>query len=114
MNFRYQGTCGVENRQSQCGGFVLDGAGDAMGAKNDNTAFGSFLKAIDEDNALLFKAVHDRAVMHDLFADINRVREFLQGDIDDVDRADDTGTETTRANQDDFHGRIITKTRTED
>jgi hypothetical protein len=33
MNFRDQGTCGTKDRPCKRGGFVLDGAGNAMGTK---------------------------------------------------------------------------------
>ena len=54
------------------------------------------VQLVDEDRALLRKVGHNIAVMHDLFADINRRTEGVQCDLHDVDGPNDTGAEATR------------------
>ena len=90
-------------------GFLADGGRNAMGAENNNAAFGGFLQTINKNNALLLEILNHGAIMNDFLADIDGMGKFLERDIDDIDRAHYTGTEPSGTNKDDFHGFDYTK-----
>ena len=70
-----------------------------MGAVDDAFAVGDFVFAIDEDCAFAAQFVHDKAVVNDLLADINRRPESLECDADHVNSAHYAGTEASRLEQ---------------
>src|SRR5450631_2443302 len=96
MNFRNEGTCGIEDRQSKRGGFRLDGAGDPMGTKNRARASGNLIQALDEPCSLRLEGLDNIAVVDNLMADIDGRPIFFERAFDDFDRPDDAGTKSAR------------------
>jgi hypothetical protein len=49
-----------------------------------------------EDSALFSQLIHNIAVVNDFTANIDRSAEGFEGDFDDVDGANDSGTKAAR------------------
>src|SRR5436190_557352 len=72
-----------------------------MGGEHDRPVVGHLIELVDEDRPLGLESLDDIAVMHDLVADIDRPTVALDGALDDVNGALDTGTEAARAGEQD-------------
>src|SRR5277367_3611543 len=60
---------------------------------------------LDEMRALGLQALYDVLVVHDLVAHVDRGTVFLQGALDDFDRADHAGAKTARLSEYHLHQR---------
>ena len=75
-----------------------------MGAENGDAAGRHFIQLVDEIGALGAQAFDDMTVVDDLVPDIDRRAEFIDGALDDLDRALDAGAKTTGLCEDNLHG----------
>jgi len=57
---------------------------------------------VDEDRAEPLEPPHDMVVVDDLVADVDRCSMLLEQDLDDLDRAVDSGTERARRGKQDL------------
>ena len=64
-------------------------------------AGGNLIELIDEDRTFFCEIVDDIRVVYDLFANVNRSAEGIEGNLNNVDRAYNTGTEAARLKQED-------------
>src|SRR5262249_30516731 len=103
VHLGHQRTGRVEHRQIARGGLLLDALGEAVGAEDGHRVGGNFGQILDEPRTLRLEVLHDMLVMDDLVADIDRRPVLLERTFDDLDRANDAGTESTRLGQDNFH-----------
>jgi hypothetical protein len=90
-------TCRIEEKQ------VLAGRARAhvlrhpmRGEHHRSGRVRDLVKLLDEDGALVFQALHDVAVMHDLVADIDRRAETLQSAFDDLNGTFHASAEAAR------------------
>ncbi len=67
-----------------------------MGRVDNSCAFWNFVQFVNEDRALLGQVGYDVAVMHNLFANIDRRAEGIQRDLNDVDGSHNAGAEAAR------------------
>ena len=74
-----------------------------MGRVDQDGAFRRVLGILDEGRALGTQTLDDMAVVDDLVADEDGPIVAGQGQLDDLDRAVDTGTESARAGEQDAH-----------
>src|SRR5262249_10928785 len=78
---------------------LLAGAADlgrnTVGAINDTLAFRDFVNRVNEDGALALELFDYKAVVHDLFADVDRRPEGFEGNADDINGADDAGAKAS-------------------
>ena len=85
------------NRLRRCAA-SRDRLGDAVRREDHRLAgVGNFVELLDEHRALRLQALDDVAVVDDLVADIDRRPEFLERQLDDLDRPVDAGAEAARA-----------------
>ena len=103
MNFRDEGTGGIKDGQSKRGGFVLDGAGNAMGTEDRARAMRNLIQTLDKAGAFRLEALDNMAIVDNFMADIDRRPIFLERAFHDFDRANDAGTKSARLRQNDFH-----------
>src|SRR5262245_49567323 len=96
MDFGDEWAGGVDDLHVAVLGFLTDRGGYSMRAKNHVAALRGFLETVDKNDALLFKVFDDSAVMHDFLAHINGMRKFLQRNIDDINRPNNSRTKPTR------------------
>ena len=83
----------IDDRQAALPCALLDLAGDPMGAEDRDRAGRDLVDLVDELRPLGAQSLDDVAVVHDLMPHIDRRPIFLQGALDDLDRAFDPGTE---------------------
>ena len=79
---------------------------DAVGAVDGDPALRDLVELVDEDGTLGLQAVHDRPVVDDLLADVDRTAELLERELDDPDRAFNAGAEAARLGEIDLHTRV--------
>ena len=94
-----QRTGGIDDVEPARGGRGLDAAGDAMGGEDRGGAARDLVDFADEDRALGAQALDDMGVVDDFVADIDRRAMLRDGALDDLDGADDAGTEAARLRQ---------------
>jgi hypothetical protein len=85
----------------------LRGLRDAVRAEDDGGAIRHFGQLVDEDRAARAQAIDDEAVVHHFMAHVNRGAERFQCTLHDLDRAIDTGTESTGIGEQDIHAIIL-------
>ena len=79
-----------------------------MGRQHDDRPLRHLVELVDEDGALVLQAVHDVEVVHDLLADVDGPVVLLEGSLDRIDGALDTGAIATRSCQEDgTHASIV-------
>jgi len=93
VNFGDQRASGIDDAQAAALAVFADFGRDAVSAVNDALAVGNFVLAIDEDGALAAEFVNHKAVVYDLFADVDGRPESFEGDADNVNGANDAGAE---------------------
>ena len=81
----------------------FDLLGDAVGAENNDGAFGNFIGFLDEYDAFVLQPLHHMRVMNDFMAHINRRAEFIERHFDDFDGAFNSGAKTAGLGQNDLH-----------
>ncbi len=111
VDLGHQRAGGVEVEEVALPRFLRHRLADAVGGE-DHRLRGrrNFRQRLDEDGALRLQAIDDVAVVHDLVAHVDRRPEFLQRQLDDLDRPVDAGAEAARAAEQDVevglrHGR---------
>jgi hypothetical protein len=75
---------------------LFDGARHPMRAEDRNATFRNLVYFVDEMGAFGAQPIDNVAIVHDLMADIDRWPIFLQRPLDNLDRALDPGTKTSR------------------
>ena len=93
VNLGDQRAGSVDDAQAALRAVLANFGRNSVGAVDDALAVGDFVFAIDEDGALAAQFVDHKAVVDDLFADVNRRAEGFEGDADDVDGAHHAGAE---------------------
>ena len=93
----------VQDRQATRLGIILDGARHSVRAENRHCARRNFGKVLHEARALGLEALHHVPVMDDLMAHINRRSELFERTLHNLDGSDNSGTESPRLCQYDFH-----------
>ena len=99
VDLRYQRAGGVDDAQSALFAGIADFRGNAVRAVNDAFAGGNFVHRIDKDGAFALELFDHKAVVNNLFADVNWRTEGLERDADDIDRPDDAGAESAGLKQ---------------
>src|ERR1700689_1651534 len=72
---------------------------NAVSAVDDALAIWNFIFAVDEDGALAAQFIHDKAVVDNLFADVDRRTKGLERDADYINCPHHPGTEPSRLQQ---------------
>ena len=72
---------------------------NSMRAINHALALGHFVDAVDKNRALLLQFLHDKAVVDDLFAHINRSPKRLQRNPDNINRPHHPSAKPARLQQ---------------
>src|SRR5882762_5846077 len=96
VNFCDQRTGGIDDAEAAGLAGVADFRGNAVSGVDDTLAIGNLVDAIDKNSALAGKLVDDVAVVHDLFADVDRGAKGVQCDADDIDGTNYAGAKATR------------------
>ena len=99
VNLGDQRAGGVDDAQAAPGAVFANFGRNAVSAVDDALAVGNFIFAIDEDGALAAEFIDHKAVVDDLFADVDGRTEGLERDADDVDGTDDASAEAARLQQ---------------
>ena len=82
-----------------------------MRRENDGPVVGHLVELVDEHRAEIAQPVDDEAVVDDFMADIDRRSEPLERELDDLDRAIDSGAKAAgRGDQDLRGGRFSIRT----
>ena len=90
----------------------VDRRGRAVGRQDDDRSLGHLVELVDEDGALVLQAAHHVEVVDDLLADVDGALVLLEGSLDRVDGAFDTGAIATRSCQEDrTHASIVPSAR---
>ena len=97
MNFGNQRTRGIDDAKPPGTRFFPDIGRDAVRAENSHCAIGNLFETFDKDCPLSSEFVHDEAIVHNFFSNVDRRTESLQGDFYDVDGSDDAGAESPRS-----------------
>ena len=87
----------------QCGGGHR--LGHAVGREHHRPVVGHLVELVDEHRAQLAQAIDDEAVVDDLVADVDRRAVLLERELDDLDRAVDSGAESARRGDQNVKGR---------
>ncbi len=77
-----------------------------MGREHHGPVVGNLVELVDEHRAQIAQAIDDEAIVDDLVADVDRRAELLERELDDLDRAVDSGAESARSGDQDFEGRV--------
>ncbi len=93
MHLGHQRAGGIDHLQAALLGAFANRRRNAMRGINDASAFGNLIQFVDEDRALFGQVGYDIAVVHNLFADIDRRAKGLQRNPNDVDRTHDPSAE---------------------
>lgn len=75
-----------------------------MGRVDQHGALGRVLGLLDEGGPLLAQALDDVAIVDDLVSYVDRPLRPGEGELHDLDRSIDAGTETAGAGEQDAHG----------
>ena len=81
--------------------------GHSMRGKDDGPVVGHLVELVDEHRAEIAQPVDDEAVMDDFMADIDRRSEPLERELDDLDRAVDSGAKAARCGDQHLEGRAV-------
>ena len=103
VHFGHQWTGGIEHRESTPFRFVFHRRGHAMRGEDDSGAVGHLVELVDEYSAELAQALDHVHVVHHFVPHVDRCAEQADGALDDVDGAIDSGAETPRIGEQDFH-----------
>jgi len=103
MHLRHERACRVDGVEIALLGRFANRGGDAVRAVEDDGVRGNLVNVIDEDDAALFEAFDDVAIVNDLVVDVKRSAEDLQSTFETVDGHIDAGTKPARIGEDDFH-----------
>src|SRR5215467_3480209 len=67
---------------------------NSVGAINDSLAFGDLVDGIDKDGALALQLLDHKAVVYDLFADVNGWTKGFERNPDNIDRPHHSGAKS--------------------
>ena len=96
MGVRFHPTRGSMDRGSSDGGLPPDFGRHSVGAENHPRALRNLAQFIDKDGPGAPQFIHDIAVVNDLFANKNWSAVEFESDLDNINRAYNPGTETSR------------------
>ena len=94
VDLGHQRTSGVNHPQPALGAVLPNLWRNSVGAVNNALAVRHLVLAIDKDRALAAQFLNDKAVVDDLFADINRRPKRLQSNADHINRPHHSGAES--------------------
>jgi hypothetical protein len=95
VNLGHQWTGSVDDPQSPLRTVISDFGRNPMGAVDYALPIRDLIDVVDEDSPLLLKLFDHKAVVDDLFTDIDRRAKSLEGDADDINGPDYTGAEAS-------------------
>jgi hypothetical protein len=72
-------------------------------AENRDGSIGDFVQFLDEARALALERFHDVAIVDDLVPDVDGLTVLFERTLDDVDGANDAGTEAAWLGENDAH-----------
>ena len=101
-----QRACGVDHVQAALGGGFEDRFGDAVGAEDHVRSGRGAVEIVDEYGSFVAQSVDHVLVVDDFVADVHGRAELLDGALDDLDGALDTGAEAARSGEKDSLGHI--------
>jgi hypothetical protein len=96
VDFGYERACGIDYLQPAFFGFGTDSRGYSMSAEDHPAAFGHFGQFFYKYSSGGTQLIYYVPVMYDFFADIDRRSVEIDGNPDDVDGPNHSGTETAR------------------
>ena len=67
-----------------------------MGTVNDTLAIGNLIHVVDKNGTLLLKFLHHKAVVDNLFTNVNWWPEGFEGNADNINGPHHTGAESPR------------------
>ena len=99
VDLGHQGASCIDHAQPAPGAVLAHFGGDSVRAINNPLAVGHLVFAIDEHRSLAAQFLHDKAVVDDFLADIDRRPKRLERDAHHIDGADHARAESTRFQQ---------------
>ncbi len=106
VHFRYQGASRVEIVEPAILGIGRHRFRHAMRGKHDGCASRNFIQFLHKHRALCLQAVHHIAVVDDFMTHIDRRAMLFERQLDNLDRAVDTGAKAARGGEQDLERRL--------
>src|SRR5687767_11989334 len=107
VHFGDERASGVEDAKTSALRFLLYPTRDAVRAEDDGRALRDLIQLVDEYRAFGAQIFHDKSIMHDLVAHIDRRPEKLERTLNDLDGAVDTRAKPSGIGKKNLHGVII-------
>jgi len=99
VNFCDEWTCGIDDLEITGLAIVANFGRDSVCAVDHALARGNLINGIDKDRALGLEIFNHVAIVDDLLTDVDRGAKSVQGDLNDVNGADDSGAKSARLEQ---------------
>lgn len=110
VNFGNERTGGVDGGEFAIGGLLADGGGNAVGAEDDDAAFGDFGEVVNEFDAGVLEATDDVLVVDDFVVAVDGLAwEEVDDLVDDIDGHADACTEAAWVGEDEVHEGEVTE-----
>lgn len=105
-----EGAGGIDGDETPVLSALADHGADAMGAEDDDFAFGDFIERFDEDDASVFESSDDMLVVDDFVEDIDGLAWVeVQDLINDINSHVNACAESTGVCENNFHGWWVRK-----
>jgi len=109
MNLGHQRACSVDDLETSGLAGFAHRRRYTMGRVNDTLPCRNFLNLVNKNRALFRQLIDHKAVVDDLTAHVNGRAKGIEGDLYDIDRADNAGAEAAGFEQQDtlLAGKVI-------